>query len=409
MTGSVERASRRSELVVVTMVFVVYTGFAFVLPFLPLYLRELGVTSDEDAARWAGLLIGVAPLLAGLLGPLWGRLGDRHGYKPVVLSALFAYVVLLSLSAVVRTPVELLALRVGTGLFGGIGPLGLAMVTAVAPRAQTGRGVGMVQSAQILSAAVGPFAGGFLADTIGIRLTFVVTAMLCALALSLVAVYYEAPPRQPLLDMRSGESSPVLGRSGVLLLLLILFFVNFIGRSFTPILPLHLKSLGVERGRLASSTGILISAYSLAAALSAALLGKLSRRVSPRLLLLGTLAAGGVTVLPMAAVPSLSTFVLLAVLLGLASGGSLTLCYTLAGLMVPADRRATAFGFFSGAALFGGALSPSVAGFLVRWNFRAIYYVDAALFVLLALSLEWGALAGQPGPASEGPRDPIEM
>jgi MFS family permease len=73
-------------------------------------------------------------------------------------------VILLALSAAVRNAPQLLALRIGVGLFGGIGPLGLAMATAQAPREDTGRAVGLIQAAQILSAAIGPLAGGLLAD-----------------------------------------------------------------------------------------------------------------------------------------------------------------------------------------------------------------------------------------------------
>ncbi len=184
-------AARRNLLVTVAMVFSVFTGFAFVLPFLPLFVRDLGVAEPRRAALWAGVLIGIAPLLAGLLAPVWGRLADRHGHKSLAIKALVSYVVILALSAAVTSVEQLLALRVGIGLFGGIGPLGLAMATAQAPREETGRAVGLVQAAQILSAAIGPFAGGILADTIGTRRTFLVTAALCALALAVVAVFYE--------------------------------------------------------------------------------------------------------------------------------------------------------------------------------------------------------------------------
>ena len=85
-------------------------------------------------------------------------------------------------------------------------------------------------------------------------------------------------------------------------------------------------------------------------------------------------------------------FLGLAVCLGLAAGGSLTLCYTIGGLMVPAART-TAFGFFSGAALFGGAISPTIAGLLTRVHLTAIYWADAALYLVLALALLPGALA----------------
>ena len=43
-------AWRRNQLVMTAVVFVVFTGFAFVLPFLPLYVRELGVQGEEQVA-----------------------------------------------------------------------------------------------------------------------------------------------------------------------------------------------------------------------------------------------------------------------------------------------------------------------------------------------------------------------
>ncbi len=371
------------------VVFVVFTGFAFVLPFLPLFVRELGVPDKEAAALWAGALIGVSPLLAGLLAPVWGRLADRHGPKRMALRALISYVALLALSALVRDVYQLLACRIGIGLFGGIGPLGLAMATALAPREQTGRAVGMIQAAQILAAAVGPLVGGYLADAIGVRRTFVVTAGLCALAVLLVVGFYEEGPRPLPGETTASQLSfgGVLRLRGVPGLLVILFFVNFVGRSFTPILPLHLEQLGVPAPRLASSTGLLISAYSIAAALSATFLGRASRRFEPRRLLAASLVAGALTVAPMAAVSTFAGFLGLAVLLGLASGGALTLSYTIGGLMVPAEVKTTAFGFFSGAALFGGAISPSVAGLIAHFNLFGIYWTDAALFAILAVAL----------------------
>jgi len=383
-----DSVAQRNLLVTVAMVFAVFTGFAFVLPFLPLFVRDLGVEEPEAAALWAGVLIGISPLLAGLLAPVWGRLADRHGQKGIAVKALVAYVILLALSAAVRNAPELLALRIGVGLFGGIGPLGLAMATAQAPREDTGRAVGLIQAAQILSAAIGPLAGGILADAIGIRRTFLVTAALCALALVLLLVCYEerAPREHAATAARAGFRN-VIAIPGVVGLLAVLFVVNFIGRSFTPILPLHLGDLGLPPSRLASATGLLISAYSLAAAASAWGLGRLSRSHAPERLLLATLVGGALIVAPMALVPSFELVLALAVLLGLVAGGSLTLCYTIGGLMVPQEVRTTSFGFFSGAALFGGALSPTVAGLVAHATLRGIYFVDAALYVLLALAL----------------------
>jgi MFS transporter, DHA1 family, multidrug resistance protein len=406
MIGAPATAWQRNHWVMVATTFVVFTGFAFVLPFLPLFVRELGVEDEERAALWAGVLIMVSPLLAGLLAPVWGRLADRHGQKPMALRALGSYVVLLALSAAVTSVSQLLALRIGVGLFGGIGPLALAMATGQAPREQTGRVVGQVQAAQILAAAVGPLGGGLLADTIGMRATFLIAAALCAGAFVFVAGWFQEAPGAEVGPLQPrGSFVQFLRQPGVAALLVVLFLVNFIGRSLTPILPLHLSELGVRREALASATGLLIASYAVAAAASAAVLGRASGRFAPRTLLAVALAAGAPTVLPMAVVGGFPALLCLAVLLGLVSGGCLTLCYTIGGLMVAGGRRATAFGFFSAAALFGGSVSPVVAGALAHWTLRAIYYLDALLFVVLALG-QLAAVAALPAKRSVEPSPP---
>ena len=405
-------AWRKNQYVMVATVFAVFTGFAFVLPFIPLYVRQLGVQDPQAVALWAGLIIGVAPLLAGILAPLWGRLADRYGQKPMAVRALISYVILLALSAAATRVEQLFLLRAGVGLFGGVGPLGLAMATARAPREHTGRAVGSNQSAQILAAAVGPLAGGLMADAFGMRSTFLATSLLCAVSLVLVVRYYEdGPPADGSAPARGGSFGDVLGLAGVPPLLLVLFLVNFVGRSFTPILPLHLHELSIPNSRLAASTGLLISVYSVAAALSATLFGRATRRRSPRLLLVLSLAGGALTVTPMARVGGFSSFLALALALGLVSGGALTLCYTLGGLMVPSSQQTTAFGFFSGAALFGGAIAPTVAGVLARWGLRGIYYVDGAIFLSLALGLlaTLGSVTGRAPEAAVSPAGPAEV
>lgn len=389
MTRPSMTTARRNQYVTTAMVFVVFTGFAFVLPFLTLFVRELGVATVEGATTWAGVLIGVAPLLAGLMAPVWGRLAEKHGHKPMAIRALLSYVVLLVLSALVTNVWQLFALRAGIGLFGGIGPLGLAMATAHAPREETGRAVGLVQAAQILSAAVGPLLGGFIADSVGTRAAFLFTAGFCLVALGLVWAFYEEAPSMTAHKSQAGGSSlwDLARIPRVLPMLVVLFLVNFIGRSFTPILAPHLHELGVASGRLAMATGLLISIYSVAAALSAAGLGRATRTRSPWTLLLFSLAGGAACVLPMAFARSLGQILFLGLCLGLVSGGALTLSLTIGGLLVPADRRTSAFGMFSGANLLGGAVAPAVAGALAHLDLKAIYFVDAALFASLASAL----------------------
>ncbi len=61
-------------------------GFQFFSPFLPLYVRELGVTDPAMIALWSGVLAAVTPTMPSLLAPFFGRLADRFGRKMMLLA-----------------------------------------------------------------------------------------------------------------------------------------------------------------------------------------------------------------------------------------------------------------------------------------------------------------------------------
>ena len=82
---------KRNQAAITAAAFVGFAGFTLVMPFLPLYIRELGVTDVGDIAIWTGVTLGVSPAIAGLTGPLWGRVGDRFGNKLLVQRSLVSF------------------------------------------------------------------------------------------------------------------------------------------------------------------------------------------------------------------------------------------------------------------------------------------------------------------------------
>src|SRR5262245_40217706 len=72
-------AWRRNQIAVTTAAAMIFLGFTLVTPFLPFYIESIGVRGEARIALWSGLLLSVSPLLAAILGPLWGRLADRLG------------------------------------------------------------------------------------------------------------------------------------------------------------------------------------------------------------------------------------------------------------------------------------------------------------------------------------------
>ena len=87
-------AWRRNVFAVTAASFMGYTGFTLVMPFLPLFIAQLGVSDVGKIAMWTGISLGVTPGLTALLAPAWGRLGDRLGRKIMVERSLISFVVL---------------------------------------------------------------------------------------------------------------------------------------------------------------------------------------------------------------------------------------------------------------------------------------------------------------------------
>ena len=67
--------------------FIISIGMSQLAPILPLYLQELGMTDGNDIAKWSGLIFGVNFVTLAIASPIWGRLSDKYGRKPMVLRA----------------------------------------------------------------------------------------------------------------------------------------------------------------------------------------------------------------------------------------------------------------------------------------------------------------------------------
>ena len=83
---------RRNQAAVTIATFIGFTGFTLVMPFLPLYIAELGTTDVKEIAMWTGLTLGATPTVTAISAPLWGRVGDRYGSKVLVIRSLIAFI-----------------------------------------------------------------------------------------------------------------------------------------------------------------------------------------------------------------------------------------------------------------------------------------------------------------------------
>ena len=367
--------------------FIGFTGFTLVMPFLPLYFQLLGVQDVGEIALWSGLSLGVTPALTALLSPFWGRLADRYGRKIMVERSLASFVIVMAAMAYVSRPWHVFALRALQGFFAGYGALTLTMAADSAPRDRMASAIGIIQTAQRLGPALGPIIGGAVAQAVGLRRAFLVTAAFYACALALVFwMYDERAVHHELGTDRGGRISfrNVLAFENFILLMAVIFALQFVDRSFGPVLPLFVRQLGTPDSRVPLIAGLLFSITAGAGAIGHHLCSKLLRHASARTLIGASAAAGAVGAVAYAVAGGTGLLFVGTPLFGLAIGVSTTAAYTAAGAVIPASARGAGFGLLTTASLVGLALSPVVNGFLAATSIRAVFVLDAVALIALA-------------------------
>ena len=363
-------------------------GYTLVMSFLPIYVRELGVQSTGGVAFWSGLILSASPLMASLVGPLWGRLGDRRGMRMIAARATAANAVFWALMALAQNVWQLFLLRIVLGLLGGFTTVAVALVTQLAPKEKVPSIIGTLQSVQILSTALGPFFGGILATSIGVRNTFIVTGIMnLGSLLSILLLYADEdvsiPPETISTEKQKESAAGFWKQPEYFTALMILFFVNMADRTFGPIIPLFLEELGTPRVGLEMVAGVLISASAFGEALSAWLSGKLASRVSLRRLITGRLVLSILVLVPMVFVHSTQQFSILRVLLALLAGGTLTLALSAAHHVIPVEYRGTGFATLSGTSMLGGAAGPIISGAIAGFSIRSIFVFNSVVYLLM--------------------------
>ncbi|MDA1184401.1 MAG: MFS transporter [Acidobacteria bacterium] len=378
---------KRNQAAITAAAFVGFVGFTLVMPFLPLYFRELGLTEVGDISLWTGVTLGVSPAIAALTGPLWGRIGDRFGNKILIQRSLVSFIVVLSAMAFITRPWHLFALRALQGFFAGYGPLTLSMAALSAPPHKMASAIGTVQTAQRMGPALGPVIGGLLAPAVGLRNTFLVAAGFYFVALVMITTLYQEPARssQPVKRRPRTPFASILAFENFLVVMLVLFGLQLVDRSFGPVLALHLGQLGYAANDIPVLAGVLFSVLAFAAALGNQISGRALDRQQPRVIIIVAtlMAASALAVFALSSTTWLMTATMSIV--GLGIGTAITTAYTAGGAVIPRDVHATAFGFLTSASLVGIALSPALSGLLGAQSIRAVFVAGVVILIAIAI------------------------
>ncbi|MBE3127424.1 MAG: MFS transporter, partial [Candidatus Atribacteria bacterium] len=371
---------------------IVVTGMTFVIPFLPFYVKELGISNIEQAARWSGWLMGAPALSMIIVSPFWGSLADRVGRKPMIERAIFGGAISIFMMALVTNVYQLLIIRIIQGVLTGSVAACTALVSANSPSRKMGFSLGLLQTGFFLGNFLGPLLGGISADILGFRNSFRITAALLFIAGWLIFFLVEenfTPSVTKKQIMPFKKRVALFFNNGQLFIMFfILFLVQFSIQIISPIFPLFVETIVSNPKIVSTFTGLMFAITGLMSAFSAINVGKLIEKKPSNFLLTISLLGTGLFFLSHAFVTNTTQLILLRVGLGLFYGAIIPIANTIIGLSTPSEHRGKVFGVANSTTYLGSVLGPSSGAFImITFSLPAVFIFTGGLLLLAGLAL----------------------
>ena len=371
------------RVVIFVTIFIDLLGFGIIIPLLPFYAETFGAS-----AFTIGLLSGSFSLMQFLFAPVWGRVSDRFGRRPVLLVGLFGSFVAYTVFGFARSLTLLFAARIAAGIAGANIPTAQAYIADTTTSENRARGMGLVGAAFGLGFVFGPAIGGFLSHWGYSAAAFFAAGLsLC----NFVAAWFLLPESRPRASLTTDSRSRLdvfrfaLERPFVPTLLAIYFIVIAAFSSFEATFALF-----SERRFLfsASTIGYMFAFVGRDTGPGAGCAGRTNRSPNRELRLVPIailLIALGLAAVPLArSVGALAAALgLIAVGMGLNSPSLMSLISRLGG----PDHQGALLGVSQSLASLARVIGPAWGGFLFDRAGLTAPFVSASLVMLLALSL----------------------
>jgi DHA1 family multidrug resistance protein-like MFS transporter len=318
---------QRNLLVLSLTAFLAACSWNQIVPFLPLFIKDLGV--EGGLAFWSGVVLAAQTIATIVMTPYWGKLADKYGRKLMIIRAGICLALIYLGMSYCQTLWQLLLLRVLNGVLTGFIPSSITLVATNTPKTASARYVALIQSAVAFGMIAGPSVGSILANWVGYRGSMLVSFYVVAVAVLLV--YLLVDERQKVApDAQSTSLWQDFGRAfhqPALVTAMASDMTNgFVMMASQPILILYLQQLTGAQANL--FTGPIFSLPGLAVVLTNYYWCRIGERLSFQRV----------------------------ILIGLAGLGILTFLQGLAG-------NVWLFaGCYFGAGLFSAAVSPNTAG-----------------------------------------------
>jgi len=376
---------KKNLLIVWICQFLAMVGMSAIVPFLPLFIRELGVTNLKDTAWWSGLVFAGPFFISLFLAPVWGSLGDRYGRKIMTLRAIFGLAVAQIIIGFSQNITQLFIGRLLQGALSGFLPAAMALIASNTPEEKTGYALGLLQSSTAAGTVLGPLIGGVISDLFGFRFVFFsVGGLLIAISFVLLILVKEKNKATGEKKYSLRENFNLVVQNKILLISSIMITFAALGSSFVrPIFVLYVETLHLSAKNLPTVTGALYSIVGIFSTISSAWWGKRVEKIGLRksLIIASLLTASMYAAHAFVQNPYLLIPVRTA--LGFGYGALLPLLFTSISNNVSNERKGGIIGVGSSFQILGNMIGPLMGGFAVGViGLRQAFLITAFFFVV---------------------------
>jgi MFS transporter, DHA1 family, multidrug resistance protein len=339
-------------------------SYSMVIPFLPLFLLQIGVHRHTE--MWSGLLFSAAFLAGAIASPYWGMLSDRYGRKLMIIRAGIALFVIYTLTAFVTNPYELLTLRIMQGLLSGFIPGTIALIGTNTPNNKVGYALAMISTATASGGVIGPLLGGGIAQLVGNRFAFGSAGILVLVSTLLVIFWVTEENFTPSKVKGSVLSDIKMAASNrTFMMVLILTIVTTCSlMTIEPVLPLYIVKLGGASENASFLAGMVFSLPGIASVLCGPFWGKFADKVGFRKVLMIGLLGGSIGTLAQMLFGHIWGFSIVRFIFGMFFCAVFPAINGLVVRCTPEDFRGRAFGLNQTANQIGGMIGPMIGGFI---------------------------------------------
>ena len=368
--------------------FLAGAGLSMVMPFLPFYLKDLGVTDPDSVKIWSGLVFSAPFMVSAFMQPLWGVLGDRYGRKPMVVRAMIALGLANIAMGFAQTAPQLLILRFIQGSLSGFVAPSLALLASCTPEDRTGQAIGTIQSSLVTGMIVGPLLGGLLAHFSGYRPLFFGTGICCLAAAAIAVIFVQEKFAGAGGRKKSGlrENLRFVFANGELRFLFLLLVVIQVSIHIVgPFLSLYVEFLQFPADYVAVMSGAVFGITGVTNASTAPIWGRRGDRIGYRRVLRYAIGGAALFYLPQAFVTDAYQLLALRAGIGIFIGGILPTILTIVQKSTPEQSRGGIYGIFQSGLLLGTMGGPLIGGFLsASLGLRAIFLLTTGLILAAA-------------------------